>query len=124
MTRPLPYEFVKICLTRQRAELYEMINERVDAMITAGLEEEAKALFGLGLAHTPMQAIGYKELFGYFRRETGFDEAVSKIKQATRRYAKRQMSWFRNEPDVKWLDITGIFGEDEILRKIIPHLTI
>ncbi|WP_420264759.1 tRNA (adenosine(37)-N6)-dimethylallyltransferase MiaA [Candidatus Magnetominusculus dajiuhuensis] len=122
MTRPLPYEFIKICLMRQRDELYAMINERVDAMLAAGLTEEAQALFALELAHTPMQAIGYKELFAYFRKETGFDEAVSNIKQATRRYAKRQMSWFKNEPDIKCLDITGIFGENEILDKIIPHL--
>ncbi|MBF0458935.1 MAG: tRNA (adenosine(37)-N6)-dimethylallyltransferase MiaA [Nitrospirae bacterium] len=123
-TRPLPYEFIKICLMRQRDELYPMINQRVDAMIAAGLVEEAEALFMQTLAHTPMQAIGYKELFAYFRKETGLDEAVLNIKQATRRYAKRQISWFKNEPDVKYIDITGISDENEILNKIIPHLSI
>jgi tRNA dimethylallyltransferase len=124
MTRPLPYEFVKICLTRQRAELYEMINGRVDTMIEDGLVKEAEQLFALKLAHTPVQAIGYKELFAYFRNETGLDGAVLKIKQATRRYAKRQICWFKGEPDVRWLDITGIFADNEISDKIIPLLPI
>ncbi|MCG6551509.1 MAG: tRNA (adenosine(37)-N6)-dimethylallyltransferase MiaA [Candidatus Magnetominusculus sp. LBB02] len=118
LTRPLPYEFVKICLMRQRDELYAMINSRVDAMLSLGLIEEARGLFELPLAHAPLQAIGYKELFAHFRGETTLDEAVSNIKQATRRYAKRQMTWFRNEPDVKCLDITGIFNENEILHKL------
>ncbi|MBF0318949.1 MAG: tRNA (adenosine(37)-N6)-dimethylallyltransferase MiaA [Nitrospirae bacterium] len=124
MTRPLPYEFIKIGLIRQRAELYEMINGRVDTMMADGLVKEAEQLFTLKLAHTPVQAIGYKELFAYFRVEMGLEEAVLKIKQATRRYAKRQISWFKGEPDVKWVDITGIFGEKEILNKIIPLLPI
>ncbi|KWT92835.1 tRNA (adenosine(37)-N6)-dimethylallyltransferase MiaA [Candidatus Magnetominusculus xianensis] len=124
MTRPLPYEFIKICLTRQRDELYAMINERVDMMLASGLVEEAETLFRLPLAHTPMQAIGYKELFAYFRGETGLAEAVLKIKQATRRYAKRQICWFKSEPDILCLDITGISDEKEILHKIIPHLPI
>ncbi|MEO5359367.1 MAG: tRNA (adenosine(37)-N6)-dimethylallyltransferase MiaA [Nitrospirota bacterium] len=124
MTRPLPYEFIKICLTRQRDELYAMINERVDMMLASGLLEEAESLFRLPLANTHMQAIGYKELFAHFRGETGLAEAVVKIKQATRRYAKRQICWFKSEPDIFCLDITGISDENEILRKIIPHLPI
>lgn len=124
LTRPLPYEFVKICLIRHREELYPMINARVETMIAAGLIKEAQTLFGLPLARTPMQAIGYKELFCHFRGQISLVEAVSAIKQATRRYAKRQLSWFKYEPDAICLDITGIFDENEILNKIIPYLPI
>jgi tRNA dimethylallyltransferase len=116
--------FVKICLTRERAELYRMIERRVDTMVMAGLFEEARELFDMPLSHTPLQAIGYKEAFSHFRAEVTFDEAVSNIKQATRRYAKRQLTWFRAEEDIKWLDVTGIFDPIKIYEKIISALRI
>ncbi|MEO5357071.1 MAG: tRNA (adenosine(37)-N6)-dimethylallyltransferase MiaA [Nitrospirae bacterium YQR-1] len=116
--------FVKVCLSRERTELYAMIEQRVDTMIKDGLFEEARALFDMPLSRTPLQAIGYKEAFSHFRAEVSFDEAVSNIKQATRRYAKRQLTWFRAEKDIKWLDVTGIFDPKKIHDKIISLLSI
>ncbi|QWR77059.1 tRNA (adenosine(37)-N6)-dimethylallyltransferase MiaA [Candidatus Magnetomonas plexicatena] len=112
-------DFVKICLTRERTELYRMIEDRVDVMVHDGLFEEARELFDMPLSKTTSRAIGYREAFSHFRGEVTFDEAVLNIKQATRRYAKRQMTWFRAERDINWIDITGIFDPPKIYDKII-----
>ncbi|MBF0519561.1 MAG: tRNA (adenosine(37)-N6)-dimethylallyltransferase MiaA [Nitrospirae bacterium] len=111
--------FVKICLTRERTELYRMIEDRVDVMVHDGLFEEARALFDMPLSKTTSRAIGYREAFSHFRGELGRDEAVLNIKQATRRYAKRQMTWFRAEKDIHWIDVTGVFDPKKIYDKII-----
>ena len=93
---PSPYRACVILLTtRDRAALYERIDRRVDAMMAAGLLEEARVILATPEAPTAMQAIGYKELLPYFRGEITQEEAVARIKQGTRRYAKRQLSWFR-----------------------------
>ena len=87
---------VYVLCTRDRAELYARINNRVDNMLSNGLLDEARSL----LAHRhqqAMQTVGYKELFHYLDGECDFEEAVDKIKQHTRNYAKRQMTWFRNQ---------------------------
>jgi tRNA dimethylallyltransferase len=87
-------------------------------MMEQGLLAEAKMLYELKLddSHTAMQAIGYKEFFPYFRGECTLEEAVSILKRNTRRYAKRQLSWFRQE-DVVWLNLTGLSGE-EVMRQL------
>jgi len=94
-----------IGLTGSRKELYQRIDARVDKMISEGLVEEAKDLFDKGIESQATQAIGYKELFTYFREETTLEKAVEIIKQNSRRYAKRQMTWFRNKMDVNWFDV-------------------
>jgi tRNA dimethylallyltransferase len=120
-----PYTFIKIGLTRQRQELYRLINERVDSMIQSGLVEETDAL--LRYKHpgqTAMQAIGYKEISQYLNGKLSFDEAVSLLKQRSRHYAKRQLTWFRKEPQIQWVDLTGLYDADKILEKLIEEVAI
>lgn len=116
-TRPLPYEFIKIGLTRDRKELYKMIEERVDKMIEAGLVEEVKKILGMNPDKTPMQAIGYKEIAMYLNGEIPLEEAIRLIKRNTKRYAKRQFTWFNKEEDIHWIDITGIRNVNEIFKR-------
>jgi len=96
-----PFKIIKIGLEREREKLYERINQRVDLMMQAGLEAEAKALFPHA-HYNALQTVGYKELFGYFRNEYDLTEAVRLIKRNTRRYAKRQMTWFRKDKNITW----------------------
>ncbi len=117
-TATLPYRFIKICLTRQRDELYCMINKRVDTMISLGLVEEVRQLISQNIAATPSQAIGYKEMFSYLKGESTLDLTIDAIKQGTRRYAKRQLSWFRQEKNLQWIDISGVFNGTEIFQII------
>ncbi len=94
-------------LRTDRAKLYEKINIRVDKMIQLGLLEEVRGLVDQGFedALTASQAIGYKEIIDYFNGEISFDRAVELIKQSSRRYAKRQDTWFRRDPRIVWLEI-------------------
>lgn len=117
-----PYEALIICLDDERSQLYERINHRVDLMFEAGLLDEAKWLF----EHYPdvqaAKGIGYKELFPYFRGEQSLEEASESLKQATRRFAKRQLTWFRNRIQVTFYQI-GESGEKErILNQIEEFL--
>ncbi len=118
MTRKKRYRSVVFCLTRQRAELYRRIEERVDQMLAEGLLDEARMLFQLSIDanHTARQAIGYKEFFPYFRGDCSLEEAVVTLKRNTRHYAKRQLTWFRRE-DVVWLNLTEL-GPQQALSKI------
>ncbi len=88
---------------RDRALLYERINRRVDIMLEKGLVGEARAAFDLDINSGASQAIGHKELFDYFRGEISLDVAVENLKQATRRYAKRQLTWFNRDERIHWL---------------------
>ena len=100
-----------------------MIDERVDAMFGAGLIEEVETLLLKRPDRTAMQAIGYKELTLYLNREIDKDEAIRLIKRNTRRYAKRQFTWFRREEDISWVDVTGMLDSREILCPIKNALT-
>ncbi|MGZ0085337.1 tRNA (adenosine(37)-N6)-dimethylallyltransferase MiaA [Caldibacillus thermoamylovorans] len=105
--RRLLYETAIIGLTAERDVLYRRINERVDAMIAAGLIEEAKSLYDRGFRDCQaVQAIGYKELYDYFDGRVSLEEAIEQLKQHSRRYAKRQLTWFRNQMPVTWFDMT------------------
>jgi tRNA dimethylallyltransferase len=119
LTMPLPYEFIKIGLTRARAELYRMIEYRVDWMFSNGLVEEVRRLLSKNPSRTPMQAIGYKETAMHLAGDITLEEAAARVKQATRNYAKRQISWFKGEPDVQWVDVTGVTEPREILERAI-----
>lgn len=123
-TKPLPYDFIKIGLTRQRRELYRMIEERVDEMFEQGLVEEVRKLLDKNPSETPLQAIGYKEVVGYLRGEQSIEETKHLIKKATKRYAKRQFTWFRKEPDIQWVDITGMRDERDIFEKVLKETTL
>jgi tRNA dimethylallyltransferase len=103
-----PFEVLWIGLTMPRDKLYDQINRRVDLMIANGLEDEVRQLlateqFG---QYTASQAIGYKEMIQYIKGNISFEDAVQAIKQGSRRYAKRQLSWFRRVPDIHWFDKT------------------
>lgn len=86
-----------------RETLYERINKRVDIMLNNGLLEEAECAFNKNSGKAAFQAIGHKELFGYFKKEISLEEAVELLKQQTRRYAKRQLTWFRREKSINWV---------------------
>lgn len=114
LTNPLPYEFIKIGLLRDRKELYKLIEQRVDKMIEKGLVEEVKEILKMNPDKTPLQAIGYKEIIRYLNNELSLDDAIKLIKRNTKRYAKRQFTWFKKEPDINWIDISGKFNNEEI----------
>lgn len=97
-------------LTMERSTLYARIDARVDAMLAHGLLDEVRHLVADGYAEalTAAQAIGYKELVSVLRGGTPLDDAITAIKQASRRYAKRQLSWFRADERVEWIDVTGL----------------
>jgi tRNA dimethylallyltransferase len=104
-----PARFVKVGLEMDRARLHERINLRVERMISAGLLDEVRTLKEKG--YTPrlkaLKTVGYQELFDYLEGRSQLNEAVDRIKLNTRRYAKRQMTWFRKEKDVTWMDAQG-----------------
>lgn len=103
---PPKYEACKLALNfSDRQELYDRIDRRVDTMIEQGLLGEVRKLIQLGLdsGYTSMQAIGYKELALYIEGKVSLEVAVEKIKQESRRYAKRQLSWFRRDGQIKWI---------------------
>lgn len=118
-----PYDSLIIGLDyNDREVLYNRINGRVDLMIDAGLETEVRSLLSEGLLSadsTAGQAIGYKEMLGYIAGEYTLEDAIEKIKLGTRRYAKRQLTWLRRNPDINWLypdrlcDFQSLVGEAE-----------
>jgi tRNA dimethylallyltransferase len=107
-------------LTMERESLYHRIDARVDAMISAGLVTEVESLLAAGLrdALTAAQAIGYKELVPVVESGAPLDTAVEDIKRATRRYAKRQLTWFRGDPRIRWIDVTGLDASEAALAAV------
>ena len=120
-----PYNFAYFVLTDERAKLYERIDRRVNAMIEAGLVEEVKKLKSMGCSRemVSMQGLGYKEIHAYLDGGCTLEEAVYIIKRETRHFAKRQLTWFKRERDVIWLDKQA-FGYDDaaILKDMISIL--
>ena len=113
------YEFLKIFLTRDRKELYERINKRVDIMISKGLVEEAKKVYNKYKESLfKISSIGYKELFLYFDGKITLEEAVDEIKGESRRYAKRQMTWFRKEKNYITYNLSEV-SENKIIKDIL-----
>ncbi len=114
------FHITTLCCTRDK--LYERINARVDAMMADGLEREVQGLADqYGSAPTSMQAIGYKEFFAYFAGHASLDEAVESIKRNTRRFAKRQLTWFKRDQRARWIDIEEITQPDEIVERILKN---
>jgi tRNA dimethylallyltransferase len=108
--KPRPFSIIKIGLTTDRELLYRRINARVDAMIDAGLEKDAEKLYPFRELNA-LKTVGYSELFDRFDGRTGRDESIELIKRNTRRYAKRQLTWFARYPEIKWFhpdDFDGI----------------
>ena len=103
-----PFRIIKIGLKRDREELYDRINQRVDKMMEDGLLEEAKSVYPLRHLNS-LNTVGYKELFNYFDGTWTFDFAVEKIKQNSRIYSRKQMTWFKRDKEIEW------FNPDEVL---------
>ena len=102
---PCPYHVIQIGLRyRNRENLYERIGRRVDAMAEAGLPEEARAVRQQGLTATAAQAIGYKELYDWMDGTLPLEEALENLKRSTRRYAKRQLTWFGADARIRWIE--------------------
>ena len=109
-------------MTRDRDEIYYRIDQRVDKMIEDGLVEEAKEIYTNYREHLyKISAIGYKELFDHFDGIISLEEAIEEIKQESRRYAKRQLTWFRNDKNYVWLDL-DVISEKEAIEKIIREV--
>lgn len=120
-----PYEFRYFVLNDERANLYKRIDARVDQMMEEGLVEEVRALKNKGYYKemVAMQGLGYKEIFEYLDGEITLEEAVYKIKRDTRHFAKRQITWFKREKDVIWLNKQDYgYNEDELLQAILAHM--
>jgi tRNA dimethylallyltransferase len=114
--RESPYRFAYFVLDDEREKIYASINRRVDSMIAAGLIDEVRDLKNRGMNRemVAMQGLGYKEIFAYLDGELSAADAITLIKRDTRHFAKRQLTWFRRERGVVWLD-KGDFGNDEAL---------
>lgn len=115
-----PYEPVKIGLNFEKREnLYNRINKRVDIMLENGLLDEAKTVLSSKLSQTSVKAIGYKELLPYINGELSLDECIENLKRETRRYAKRQLTWFRRDKDINWLYVDKASSFDELFNSAI-----
>lgn len=118
-----PYEALLIGLNDDRQLIYDRINQRVDHMITAGLLEESKWLYENYPEVQASRGIGYKELFPYFAGQVSLEEAIETLKQNTRRFAKRQLTWFRNRMSVNFYQISDPDMLDNIIQDIEEFLS-
>lgn len=116
-----PYDFSYFVLNDRREILYKKIDQRVDEMIQAGLIDEVKQLKEMGFdrSFVSMQGLGYKEIFAYLEEEISLEEAIYIIKRDTRHFAKRQITWFKREKEVCWID-KSLFQYDE--NKILDYM--
>lgn len=96
-----PFEIIRIGLEMERNELYQRINQRVDLMLSDGLEEEVKSVLAYR-NHNSLKTVGYREFFSFFENELSYLETIDKIKVNSRRYAKRQLTWFKKDDNTKW----------------------
>jgi tRNA dimethylallyltransferase len=101
--KPRPFNIVKVGLTRPREALYERINRRVDLMMEQGLEAEARSVYPFRHLNA-LNTVGYKELFAYFDGTCTLPFAVEKIKQHSRIYSRKQMTWFKRDPEIRWVE--------------------
>ena len=114
--RTKDYETLLIAITRDREELYDRINMRVDMMLEQGLVDEVRRLIDMGLEESDisMKGIGYKEIIEFIHGMTTLEEATEKIKQNTRHLAKRQITWFKRYEDMNWINITNLTKEETV----------
>ena len=118
------YEAILIGITRNRDELYDRINQRVDLMVEQGLFNEVEELLERGLSEDDisMKGIGYKEIITYFDGLCSMDDAIDLIKKNTRHLAKRQMTWFKRYEDMTWFNISNYKNDEEVLKDILKWL--
>lgn len=112
------YDYCMIGLNTERALLYRRINQRVDSMLEEGLLEEARFVYELGEVQAS-QGIGYKEFYPYFKGEESLENVVEQLKMNSRRYAKRQLTWFRNRLDAHWFDLLAESSSMEQIDQLI-----
>lgn len=114
------YDYILVGLTRNREELYNRINERVDLLILGGLISELQGLLQMGLTEDSisMKGIGYKEIIGYLHGRYDYNEAVRLVKQNTRNYAKRQLTWFRRYTDIRWFNLSEFESNSKALCEV------
>jgi len=112
-----PFQVVKVGLMRNREELYDRINQRVDMMMDAGLLAEAQSFYPQRHLNS-LNTVGYKELFNYIDGEWTLDFAIEKIKQNTRIYSRKQMTWFKRNNDINWINLSEV-SEEEALERIV-----
>lgn len=114
------YDLVMVCLNMDRKKLYERINLRVDLMIDQGLVHEVKSILDMGYDKNlvALQGIGYKEIISFLDNEITLDEAIEKIKKGSRNYAKRQLTWFRRDNRIKWINLDEYKNINEVADKI------
>ena len=121
--RDLLFKTALVGLTMERENLYSRINTRVDLMMNEGLLAEVKSLYQQGLRDCQsIQAIGYKEIYDYLDGRVTLDEAVENLKQNSRRYAKRQLTWFRNKMEVQWFDMTDVNNFSKKIAEISHYV--
>ena len=118
------YELYYFVLNDDRAKLYHRIDLRVDLMIQEGLVDEVKALLDMGCTRemVSMQGLGYKEIIDYLQGNITLEEAIYIIKRDTRHFAKRQLTWFRRERDVRWINKSDYSSEEEILAEMLEQI--
>ena len=117
------YNAFKIGLTfKDRDKLYKLINKRVDVMFKSGILEEVKRVSGEKISKTASAAIGYKELLPYINSDCTLLEAQENLKRATRRYAKRQLTWFRRDKEINWINIDDFENFDEVVNFAVDLL--
>ena len=111
-----PYDFRYFVLIDERERIYERIDQRVDIMVRSGLPGEVRSLLDSGYDENnpSMLGIGYKEFVDYFKGRVSYDEAVENIKKETRHYAKKQLTWFKREKKVEFIDISRFTSTDEL----------
>jgi len=118
------YDVLLAGLTRDRAELYERINRRVDILIERGLVDEVSSLMQMGLGYDDisMKGIGYKEIIGSLEGKYTIDEAIELIKKNTRHYAKRQLTWLRRYDNIKWFNLSSYEDKAMAMGDILKWL--
>lgn len=112
------FDIVKIGISVPRDILVERINKRVDIMMDLGWVDEARSVFPVR-HYNSLNTVGYKELFAVFENAMTYDQAIEKIKTKTRRYAKRQMTWFRRDKDIQWFDYNDVDGMERFIQEKI-----
>lgn len=109
-----PFRIIKVGITRERSELYARIDKRVNQMIVEGLVEEARAVYPKRALNS-LQTVGYRELFDYFDGKYDLNRAIELIQQNTRHYAKRQMTWFRRDTEIQWLNANDTYEKNSTI---------
>lgn len=114
-----PFKIIKVGFNRDREELYDRINQRVDNMVKAGLIEEAKGFYHKRYLNS-LNTVGYKELFDYFDGKCTVDYAIEKIKQHSRNYARKQITWFKKDKDIHWINLSNT--EETVIERVLRLL--